>query len=165
MRNIPIQLAVVSLVLCTSAVDSKPPGGLCLKTETARFSCEAAGGKVISLCESGDLGFETGTLKYRYGRPGSVELEFPSESGQGLGLFHKYFRPWSRVSGNEEHRVGFWIGDWQYEVYEILDVSNGYEDQYGVRVTRTGGVPVTIECQGAPEVNRLDELRDEIPDG
>ena len=165
MKTKALWVQILLIAHCASPPEIGPRAGLCLDNETAVFSCSVEGGKVLSLCESGELDHATGTLKYRYGRPNHVELEFPTESDQGTAPFFQGHRPWSRVAGNEEFTVEFTIGEWNYAVFEILDVTNGYEDRYGVRVMQTGGIPVAIECRGVPDVNQLEELRNKIPEG
>ena len=78
----------------------------CTEAEVAVFfSCRFADGKVVSLCASPDLSPTAGTLQYRFGEPGAVELSFPSEPAHPRGHFTQRTGTWGpRVN---EHVISF----------------------------------------------------------
>lgn len=71
---------------------SAAPGArasLCEAGESAVFSCGVGGGKLVSLCASADLSEHAGTLAYRFGRPGRLELAFPETPAHPRTLFRR----------------------------------------------------------------------------
>lgn len=52
---------------------------LCQSFEEVYFSCPI-GGKIISLCASGNISPNNGYVQYRFGTPDYIELQFPSNS-------------------------------------------------------------------------------------
>ncbi|MFT3818727.1 MAG: hypothetical protein QM750_13975 [Rubrivivax sp.] len=57
-------------------VPAAPALGLCTATETVVFDCPVPGGRRASVCASADLSTSAGTLQYRFGRPGKLELQW-----------------------------------------------------------------------------------------
>ena len=74
--------AGLALMLLSAAgparADVAPAGAsLCTAAETTVFDCPLAGGRRAAVCASADLSASAGTLQYRFGRPGKVELQWP----------------------------------------------------------------------------------------
>jgi hypothetical protein len=66
--------------------------GLCLVGEKALLSCEMAkGGKTLSVCASKDFdpkaAVPTGTVEYRFGKPGKVEQSWPEAGADAKKAF------------------------------------------------------------------------------
>jgi len=154
----------VSLVLLSSSSElasaSQPrklqPGTLCQAGERIIFSCPVKRpAKIVSLCASKDLTNERGYVQYRFGLPGSVELEYPRERTGTQEKFHysHYFRA-------------------QFDLTEISFTNNGYEyqitDDYngeekpaqsiqGVSVTAPGKPKeVSLSCRIRPKADYTD---------
>jgi hypothetical protein len=154
----------VSLVLLSSSSElasaSQPrklqPGTLCQAGERIIFSCPVKRpAKIVSLCASKDLTNERGYVQYRFGLPGSVELEYPRERTGTQEKFHysHYFRA-------------------QFDLTEISFTNNGYEyqitDDYngeekpaqsiqGVSVTAPGKPKeVSLSCRTRPKADYTD---------
>lgn len=68
-------LMTMALAQYANAVDRRP--SLCKRDEVAIFSCNL-GSKVVSLCASPDLAEAAGTMSYRFGKKGAIELEYPA---------------------------------------------------------------------------------------
>jgi hypothetical protein len=57
----------------------RKPDSLCDASERVLFSALVKGSnKLVSICSSRKIDKQEGYLQYRFGRPGQVELEFPS---------------------------------------------------------------------------------------
>src|SRR5450830_1736602 len=72
--------SIILLTAC-SALMAGPvaPTTLCENSETVRFSCKIKGSQnIVSVCSSTDLTSEDGYIQYRFGKPRSIELEFPA---------------------------------------------------------------------------------------
>ncbi len=65
----------LALAQYANAADRRP--SLCKRDEVAIFSCNL-GSKVVSLCASRDIAEAAGTMSYRFGRKGAIELEYPA---------------------------------------------------------------------------------------
>lgn len=106
----------------------------CTADEVQFWSCSAKG-KVYELCASRDLGKGTGYLQYRAGRLGKVELVFPSERSNPLGVFsYRLF--------NRHASLSFNIGEYQYE---LIDKLIG-RSEINVLKSSRGSVP-TLTCE------------------
>src|SRR5688500_7423875 len=57
------------------ALAAPPAASLCTEGERQAMSCEVKSGKTVSLCLEGQL--DQVVLRYRFGKPGAVELELP----------------------------------------------------------------------------------------
>ena len=69
---------------------------LCDRNEQIVFSCAMQkSAKVLSICTSRQLNSESGYVQYRFGLPGKIELEFPSERVKSQSAFGytRYTRP------------------------------------------------------------------------
>jgi hypothetical protein len=122
--------------------DTRP--SLCTPNEVAIFSCATkAGGKILSLCGSADLSEEAGTLAYRFGRKGAVELTHPDGASRPQDAFR-----WGVVGAAGGDFIRFQRGD---VTYTIL-YTDGPRLRYfaGLEVDRGAKRLATIACRGYP---------------
>lgn len=115
---------------------------LCLTGEQAVFSCPV-GRKLVSLCASPDLTPTTGTLHYRFGRKGAVELDYPRQAGHPRQFFSASVLSYSDGGGDY---LRFSSGEFEYVIYSAL--GRGWEKE-GVVVTRKGEQLASLVCRGA----------------
>jgi hypothetical protein len=126
---------------------------LCAKDEKVVFSCQLKRSmKIVSLCSSQKLTKESGYLQYRFGMPGKVELEFPSNRADSLTVFKysHYFR--AKVDSTE---VSFSRNGYTYLVF---DEYNGEEkpavSEQGLTViTESSKKEVKYVCRLKPQAN------------
>ncbi|MFM0550046.1 hypothetical protein P0D69_03600 [Paraburkholderia sediminicola] len=59
---------------------------LCQSHEEVYFSCRT-GGKMLSICASGNISPDNGYVQYRFGRVGHIELEYPQKPYPPRKLF------------------------------------------------------------------------------
>ena len=105
-----IVLALIGVVLKARADEVT----LCEPHEEVYFSCPA-GGRIISLCASGNISPDNGYVQYRFGRPGHVELQFPNGSYPPKNRFLI-----SDISEGNIHftHVKFKSGGYDYVIYQ-----------------------------------------------
>jgi len=126
---------------------------LCAKGEHILFSCAVKrSAKFVSLCAAPDLTKDRGYVQYRFGLPGKIELEFPSDRQGSQQKFHysHYFR--YQVDLTE---VTFEINGY---LYSIFDNYNGEEkpaiSSQGVSVTAPGKPKdISFVCRGKPKAD------------
>jgi hypothetical protein len=140
MTNLRCLIAFAAALGCgTALADTRP--SLCGTGETAIFSC-AIGGKIASLCASGDIGPSQGRLTYRFGRKDALELihpETPIPPGQAFS---------TAVIGDAGFAgdiVRFSRGDTRYTLYSIIVKGQGERD--GILVTRDGRQLADLKCK------------------
>lgn len=134
----------------------------CTSQEQTLFSCSVAkSAKVVSLCASPKLAKGQGTLAYRFGAPGKVELEFPSSSTNSLQQFRH--AQYSRYQVNRTE-ISFSIGKYNYSVFDYYDGEEKTKESRGVRVGNAGGKvkETTLLCEG-PIKSQLQKLDGVIP--
>ena len=165
-KKMPRCRLILAVVLCLhSAVGAAQvlPGTLCQDDEQVVFSCPVKDGtKIVSLCAAKHLTAQDGYLQYRFGRAGSVELEFPAlrQDTQRLFRYAHYFR--YQV---ERMAVSF---DNQGYTYTLFDAYEGdtktRTHQQGVEITPPGAQPtaITLLCRG-PALGILHSLRAIVP--
>ena len=109
---------------------------MCSAHEEIYFSCPV-GKKIISVCASGNISPESGYVQYRFGRPGSPELEFPTKS----------YPPKDRFSISDFHggntnsvHLKFKTGGYTYVVFQSATS--------GVYVEKNGRVVRNLVCDG-----------------
>jgi hypothetical protein len=134
---------------------SLPPGGsLCRARETVLFECDT-GRKTIAVC-GGDLGNGRNYVQYRYGRPGRLELEYPSRTVHAPGAFTHASRPYS---GGGEGQIRFVSRGVEYVVYSRVIRTgfgpDGHHDakfEDGVFVLRGGRLVSHQRCLDPPSL-------------
>ena len=89
-------LFVLSSSLATASnVAQLRAGSLCEREEKIVFSCAVGKqAKIVSLCSSKELTKDKGYMKYRFGLPGKIELEYPKAQKPARDAFKytHYFR-------------------------------------------------------------------------
>jgi hypothetical protein len=126
-----------------ASVAATPSGpSLCGAGEAAVFSCPVGQGKFASLCASTDLGEHSGTLVYRFGRPGALELVFPETPAHPRALFR---RGSMGSAGGGGDFVRFSRGPYTYTLY--ADVGPAGESA-GVAVSQDGQAAAHLPCRG-----------------
>jgi hypothetical protein len=139
------------------------PNSLCARDERVIFSCAVKRpAKIVSICASKDLTSERGYLQYRFGVPGKVELEYPSDrhGTQQKFQYSHYFRARFDMTS-----INFTIDGYEYSVF---DDYNGEEkptqSQQGVSVTAPGKPKeVSFVCRTKPKADYSD-LQAVLPD-
>ena len=131
------------------------PVGHCSATETVQFSCEASGGKHISLC----AGEDGKTLQYRFGKPGAVELSAPEDSA--LTAFEGGHTTWAR---GEEYSVAFEREGHVYKVVHAIGSGiDGPANNYaGVKVLKGEEELAFVQCTGEV-TEQLASLQEKLP--
>ena len=140
------------------------PNSLCARDERIIFSCPVKKpAKIVSLCASKNLSADQGYLQYRFGLPGKVELEFPTErtGTQQKFQYTHYFR--AQVDLTE---ISFSNNGYEYQ---ITDDYNGEEkpaqSTQGIMVTAPGKPKeVSLACRTKPKADYSD-LQAVLPNG
>ncbi|WP_260260817.1 hypothetical protein [Vibrio intestinalis] len=90
---------------------------LCSDEEDIYFSAKLNNGKFASLCGYKHKSPDTGYVKYRYGFPDNIELEYPKDEGTPKGRFLTYH---IRLSPNVQGRtIFFHIGKYRYDISHV----------------------------------------------
>lgn len=141
-------VATVSLLAVGAARGPAPasPPSLCLAGEQPVLSC-GVGGKVLSLCASGPLtaaGATQARMQYRFGRPGRVEMAWPTRPESPRGRF---FLGTTMYSGGGEERIRFSNAGYDYVVFQRTiagewddEGHRAHHDDEGVVVLKAGKV-------------------------
>lgn len=121
--------------------------GHCLDGEEALFSCQIKGKtKVLSVCASDDLGPGRGSIQYRFGEPGQIEMTYPVDKKGSRDAFRMSSYSRSMVSYTSLSFENKGVG------YVVYDDYNGEEgrDEYasGVKVILQDGREIDIPCAG-----------------
>lgn len=109
-------------------------GSLCEAEEQVVWTCQA-GARTISVCASAILNAKQGYVQYRIGRPGALEMEYPTTRVHPRGRFTYTLYP----QGNST--LSFSNGAYEYSVFEDL---RSTED--GVYVERGEDLVNSIKC-------------------
>ena len=136
-----------------AAVGGAPDAGsavLCSSQETVYFSCPTPRGRTVALC-----GTPGGTLQYRFGRPGAIELRFPENAA--VGRDQMLFAHYSRYQ-TDRTEIRF---ENQGVDYALFDYYEGGKRRSGVRVTTPDSKEREISCT-APATSRLGKLKNEL---
>jgi len=135
---------------------------LCRTEEQVIFTCTATGSaKLISLCASKSLDNRRGYLQYRYGKPGTIELQFPQARANTQLAFRyaHYFR--AQVDRTE---ITFDNQDHRYTLFDYFDSDvKPAIAVAGVRVSkhRTKQSDTEMQCRARP-TNKLTSLENVI---
>jgi hypothetical protein len=133
---------------------------LCSNQEVVAFSC-SLGSKTVSLCSSQELTRESGTLSYRFGTPGHVELEFPRLPAHPKDNFRI-----GRVlyAGGGGVIVKFSLGAHTYSVYESFGGGNAPESRWansGLTVRTDDKLLMRRECK-RPHLGTREDAMDTV---
>ncbi|MEO6280328.1 hypothetical protein [Roseateles sp.] len=107
--------------------------GHCHPDERAIFSCALRNGKTVSVCSSQALSADEGYLQCRYGRPGRIELEYPTiRNGSQARFEFESHRPYQ----GEYENLEFEKDGHRYSIYRVLTNESGQKNSAGIRVHR-----------------------------
>jgi len=126
-------------IVAAVAADDRP--SLCTPAETAIFSC-AVGGKIVSLCGSRDLSATAGSMTYRYGRKGAIELTYPETPAHPREAFTAAVVGMSAGGGDF---VRFVRSDVTYTLYALIFRGVGEDD--GLVISRAGKTISKRKCK------------------
>lgn len=133
------------VILALLLVGPQQQRSLCTSDEKIVFNCTLKNSKIVSLCSSREISKDRGYLQYRFGKPGSIELEFPKERDtyQQVFTYTHYFR--AQVDLTE---ISFTS---EGHHYSIFDDYNGEErlarSVQGLKVTPPKRKEVTLNCR------------------
>ncbi|WP_460369293.1 hypothetical protein ACOYXF_25465 [Pseudomonas sp. Tul1A2] len=71
----------------TAPLKGGQDGTLCSDDEDIYFSCPLQGGKTVSICARGNSKPTAGSVQYRYGVPGKIEMSYPKTALPPKGKF------------------------------------------------------------------------------
>jgi hypothetical protein len=167
MRIPALVLALVVAAVCFAAssdanitVSVQPqtlqPNTLCAKDERVIYSCPVKRpAKIVSICASKNLTSDQGYLQYRFGLPGKIELEYPTDrkGTQQKFQYTHYFRARFDLTS-----INFNLDGYEYSVF---DDYNGEErpaiSSRGVSVTAPGKPKeVSFVCSTKPKADYAD---------
>ena len=136
---------------------------LCDPQEKVLFSCKLQKSqKEVALCSSANLTKQSGYLQYRFGKPGSFELEFPStrHHSQSRFLYSNYAR--YQVSYTS---IAFESGAFRYAIFDSYSGEDGKTRQdRGVEVSKQdGGHSHQLLCQTIGVISDLGNLESVLP--
>ena len=155
-RNVPVTFtlelmfrvlpALLVVACCTAGADT-----LCGAGEQVAFSCRIGKSrKIVSLCASPALTRDTGSLTYRFGLPGRVELQFPRGHAEGAARqfrYAHYFR--AQIDRTE---VSFFLGSVKYTIFSYYEAGEAPPMLEGVRVSQPGRNTEFV-CSGSAVVD------------
>jgi len=118
---------------------------LCNTQETNLFGCTIENSKkIISLCSSKISNDKNGYVRYRFGRPDKVELEFPKETRNTRHEF-KYAH-YSRYQVDRTE-ISFSVGKYKYVLYEYYDgEENTEKNERGILTILPSGEKRQLLC-------------------
>lgn len=132
-------IGMSAYIVCTSqlwAQSKSSDASLCEPKEVRYFGCRTAKSRLISVC-----GQANGITQYRYGRPGKIELRFPTDASTEASLRYAYYMRYQ----TERYEISFDTSD---TLYSVFDYTEGKRRSAGVRVTKPSGESVSIGCSG-----------------
>lgn len=134
-------------VAATTAASAPPSaaGNLCAAAEITLFRCPAARGRQIAICASGSPGTPDARAQYRFGRPGQVELAYPTDASTGpQALLASHY---SRA-GVDRLSIRFETPDAEYVVYDWLETGEPRRNGVDVTMTQPAGKEIHVACTG-----------------
>jgi hypothetical protein len=147
---------VMSALLCIAsgalplAADAAPSAP-CAASETTYFSCPVTRGRSVALCGAADQ-----SVRYRFGRPGAIELQYPQEASGSAGQM--FYAHYSRYQ-TDRFEVRF---NNQGTEYVVFDYHEDGRHRAGVRVTGADAKEREVICTGRI-ASRIGELKDRLP--
>jgi hypothetical protein len=157
--------AIIGVGVClappagSSSVVQLQPGSLCERGEKIVFSCTVGKSpKTVSLCSSRVLTKDTGYMKYRFGLPGKIELEYPKEQKLARDAFKytHYFRYQVDYTS-----ISFTLEGHEYMVWDDYNGEEKYSAK-GLTITPPSGKEVTLKCRGRAKA-QYGDLPDAFP--
>jgi hypothetical protein len=135
-------------------------GSLCREGEHQYFSCTLKSKKTAAVCGGGTG--DTSYMQYRFGKPGKVELEFPTSRTDSVSQFRisRYFR--AAQDGNDSLTTQDLMFTNNETTYDLSATEEGRHNGVGIIVTGKDGKSVTLNCV-AGGMNIPLELEAKIP--
>lgn len=155
-------LALAAAFGLTTASVGAPPSAstLCRAGEEPVLACGVAGGKILSLCASGER------LQYRFGRKGVPEMVWPARPEPANGRF---YLSTTMYAGGGEERIRFSSSGFDYVVFQRdiagdwnKDGTRGHFQDEGVVVLRAGKVVGKKLCVGAVANDAFPKMYDRL---
>jgi hypothetical protein len=169
-RKVSFALVSALLCLCVAASTASPAfsvsqlqaGTLCESGEKIVFSCSVGrAAKIASVCSSKELTKDKGYMKYRFGLPGKIELEYPKEQKLAREAFEyaHYFR--ALVDSTE---IRFTLDGHKYSVSDDYNAEEKpVHNVQALIIERPNGTHVTLKCRGRAKA-QYGDLPDAFPD-
>ncbi len=134
---------------------------LCARDEKLYFGALTTRGKMVCLCGSPRLTAESGYLQYRFGRPGRIELEYPTERAGSQRMF--FYAHYSRFQF-ETVSVRFKNGEYNYTIFYVYDGETGRPStEYGLIVYGDREKGTSIPLRRSTVIGSLHQLEDALP--
>jgi hypothetical protein len=142
-----LALVVAGALAPAAAAAPTKSASLCSPSEVVVFSC-GAGGRLASICASAGLTKVSGTMQYRFGAPGRIELAYPATPGK---LGDNFKGGWMSYSGGGGAYVRFANGPFEYTVFSATGkwgANGGSLDVAGVAIRKDGKDFSNFVCRG-----------------
>jgi hypothetical protein len=156
-------LFLLSLSLtAASNVAQLQPGSLCERDEKIVFSCAVGKqAKIVSICSSKELTKDKGYMKYRFGLPGKIELEYPKEQK----LAHEAFKYTHYFRAKVDYTtISFTLGGYEYMISDDYnEEEKPVHSSENLTITPPNGKEVTLKCRGRAKA-QYGDLPDAFPD-
>jgi hypothetical protein len=138
-----MKAAGILLLLFTVGPGQAATATHCAANERVVFSC-TIGNKVVSVCASGDLAQNDGSLIYRFGLLGRPEISYPSpgESRDVVKAGRWVF------AGGGGAWLAFHLSPYRYIVYSA--VGRGWHEKAGLAVEKGSRLLTNLRCRGMP---------------
>jgi hypothetical protein len=134
-------MVVAGLFAATSAAHAASPSQ-CGSSEKVMFSC-STGAKVVSVCATGDLSSEVGSLTYRFGPLGHPEMTYPPSAWRDVTRSGTW-----AFSGGGGAWLAFHRDAFRYIVYTAI--GRGWGEKSGVAVEQNGKLIANQPCRDKP---------------
>lgn len=135
-----LALVALALMVASPAGAVGDPPSLCGKGESTIFTC-AIRGRTASLCASSDIGPEKGTMTYRFGKPGAIELAYPDPSVAPTKAFSAAVIDMADAPGDY---VSFDRNGTTYKIYSVIHRGSGSSG--GIFVSRGKEKVADLKC-------------------
>jgi hypothetical protein len=158
--------SLTACLLLLVAINTSPAAyaagsaSLCRDGEQQYFSCTLKSKKTAAVCGGGTG--DTSYMQYRFGKPGTVELEFPASRADSVSQFRisRYFR--AAQDGNDSLTTQDLLFTNNDTTYDLSATEEGRNNGVGIIVTGKDGKSVTLNCV-AGGMNIPLELEAKIP--
>lgn len=147
-------------LLTTNALANE---SLCSNQERSIFSCKIENSsKTVSLCASGNLSSEFGSLIYKFGKIDSIELAYPNSNEHSLRKFRYAHYVRYQVDRKE---VSFTIGAYNHSIFDYYEEEQKPNTYRGVNIadTRIEGNNTSLLCDVTKATSDLTILEGLVP--
>jgi hypothetical protein len=134
---------------------------LCKPTEQVIFSCRARAKQGLALCASPDFAFDTGTLRYRFGRGSKVLRELPAGDAGGQDFFT--YKSERDDQGDKVQEVSFKDGGKTYTLWsrEVDVFTSEQSNAAGMTIRKPSGSAKKFDCV-TEHHDAMGQLRDHL---